>query len=73
MASKTKTQFVTSVKPLPVQVGGAQVFALPKAFSTGSVGFNINGKVTIQMPDGTVQAFQFSGNLVAVGSKEWEV
>lgn len=44
------------------QVGGVQL--VEKTFSTGSRGFNANGKVTI---DG--KRYQLSANLVEIGSK----
>lgn len=49
---------------IAVQVEGQTVFGEPKQFSTGSRGWNVNGKVMI---DG--QKCQFSGNVIIIGSK----
>jgi hypothetical protein len=65
----TNQEFVTSARPVVVTINGVPIQATPKEFSTGSVGYNINGKVPIQLPDGTVGKLQVSGNLVLVGSK----
>lgn len=45
------------------------VSASPRAFSTGSFGYFVNGKFTIHV-NGVPVKFQLSGNLIAVGSKE---
>ncbi len=75
----TKTQFVTTA-PAPVaQIGGYPVNGTPKAFSTGSVGFNFNGKVPYLTADGkpVLDAngkpimLQVSGNAVVIKSGEW--
>ncbi len=66
-----KSDFVKTAKPLVVTVNGVPIEAKPRKNSTGSVGYNINGKVPITLPDGTVGKLQVSGNLTVVGSKEW--
>jgi hypothetical protein len=51
-------------RELLVSIEGQSVFASPKTFQTGSVGWNINGKVLI---DG--RRCQVSGNITVIGSK----
>jgi hypothetical protein len=68
----SKAEFINSAKPLPVNISGSTIFANPKQFSTGSVGFNITGKVQMQLPNGVVVTLQVSGNLTAIGSADWE-
>lgn len=75
MVKKTKAPFTTpdeflaAAKFLDVKLGeGASLPAMPKLFSTGSYGFNANGKVTV-MVDGKAVTLQCSINLVVVGSK----
>lgn len=67
----TKNAFVAGAAPLTVNIAGTPLVANPKAFSTGSVGYNVNGKVPVQLPDGTVVRLQVSGNLTVIGSKDW--
>jgi len=55
----------TTVKDvLPVTVDGQSLTAMFKQFSTGSLGWNISGKVVV---DGA--KCQVSGNIVIIGSK----
>lgn len=43
-----------------------------RRFGPGSFGFNLSGKVADTSPAGiTSKGFQMSGNLVAIGSKNW--
>ena len=58
------------VKAPVVMIGNTPVAATAKEFSTGSVGFNITGKVPMVV-DGEVVMLQVSGNLTAIGSKLW--
>jgi hypothetical protein len=53
---------------ITLDVGGVTFTASPKAFSTGSFGYNLNGKLTLEI-GGQLVRFQLSGNLVAIGSK----
>jgi hypothetical protein len=64
----SKEQFVRSAPELTANINGHALVAQPREFSTGSVGYLINGKITL--PDGT--RLQVSGNAVAIGSKNWE-
>ena len=67
----SKAEFTTNAKPLTVVIDGHPHTADPKAFSTGSVGWNVNGKVTVTLPNGQTVRCQCSVNLTAIGSKEW--
>jgi hypothetical protein len=50
-------------------IGGVTLFAEPKQFSTGSFGWYLSGKATIQV-DGKPVAVQVGANLAVIGSKE---
>ena len=67
----TKQDFTSTARPLTVTIAGQTLQALPKEFSTGSVGFRINGKVMVQLPNGEMGTLQVNGNLTVVGSKKW--
>lgn len=74
MAKKTscpisRAQFRTGAKPMTVVINGKEYQALPKEFSTGSLGWNINDKVQVDV-GGTLVAVQIGMNLTIVGSKE---
>ena len=68
----TKTDFSNTARPIKVVIEDQTLQAVPMKFSTGSVGFNLNGKVTVQLPSGETVKLQVSGNLVIIGSKEWK-
>ena len=63
------TTFIEKAEPLKVTIGGVEMTADPKSFSTGSFGWNINGKTTITV-DGKALPVQIGMNLTVVGSKE---
>src|SRR5437899_10060403 len=63
----TKKDFTTTARPVNVTIAGQTLQAVPKAFATGSVGFRLNGKVTVQLPNGETAKLQVNGNLVIVG------
>jgi hypothetical protein len=67
----TKATFSSTAKPLPITIDGQQHAAEVKAFSTGSVGWNVNGKVTVTLPNGEIVRCQCSLNLTAIGSQDW--
>ena len=54
---------------ITVQIGGVPLIAEVKEFSTGSLGWNINAKGTIDV-DGTPVSVQIGLNLTIIGSKE---
>lgn len=64
-----KKDFLSGAQALTVEVAG-QTFTLnPRPFSTGSVGYNANGKVSVVV-DGKVVPLQLNLNLTVIGSKE---
>ena len=74
MAKKTtcpisRSEFRTAAKPIAVSIAGAPLSAGVKEFSTGSLGWYLNGKTTIEI-DGKPVAVQIGLNLTIVGSKE---
>lgn len=76
MAKKTKSSlpitrelFRTTAKPIPVVIGGKEMIAAAKEFSTGSLGWNINDKMQVDV-GGHMVTVQVGMNLTIVGSKE---
>lgn len=57
-------------KGLEIKIGDRTVFADPKVFSTGSVGFYLNAKVPVTLEDGTQVTVQLGGNFIVANSKE---
>lgn len=74
MAKKTscpisRTDFRAKAKAVTVTIGDQRLVAEVKEFSTGSLGWYLNGKTTIDI-DGTPVSVQIGLNLTVVGSKE---
>jgi hypothetical protein len=74
MAKKTicpisRGQFRSGAKPMSVTIAGAPLTAEVKEFSTGSLGWYLNGKTTVEI-DGQLVSVQIGLNLTIVGSKE---
>jgi hypothetical protein len=67
----TRTQFVEKAEPLKVVINGQEMTATVKEFSTGSFGWNINSKITVEV-DGKPLSVQCGMNLTVVGSKDAE-
>jgi hypothetical protein len=65
----TRDQFRAGAKPLTVTIAGVPLAAEVKEFSTGSMGWYLNGKTLVEV-DGTPVAVQIGLNLTIVGSKE---
>ena len=66
----TRPEFRKNAKPLPVSINGQPpILAEVKEFSTGSLGWYLNGKTTIEV-GGTMVSVQIGMNLTVVGSKE---
>jgi hypothetical protein len=65
----TRQQFRDGAKPVEVNVGGTPMFAIPREFSTGSLGWYLNGKTLIDV-NGVKVTVQVGVNLTIVGSKE---
>ena len=63
------SQFQEKAEPLKVTINGQEMLADVKAFSTGSFGWNINGKMVVTV-DGKPLSVQIGMNLTVVGSKE---
>jgi hypothetical protein len=74
MAAKTvcpvnRKQFRENAKAVEVVVNGIPLIAEVKEFSTGSLGWYLNGKTAIKIGDTSVSV-QIGMNLTIVGSKE---
>ena len=67
----SKSQFLEKAEPVKVVLGGNEMLAEKREFSTGSFGWYLNGKTTITV-DGKPLAVQVGLNLTVVGSKEAE-
>ena len=65
----TREEFRTKAKPIVVKIGEIPMQAEVKEFSTGSLGWYLNGKTTIDV-GGTSVSVQIGMNLTIVGSKE---
>jgi hypothetical protein len=65
----SRAQFRTGAKPITVTIGGIPLIAEVKEFSTGSLGWYLNGKTTVEI-DGVPVSVQIGMNLTIVGSKE---
>lgn len=62
-------QFREKARPVEVVVNGTPLVASVKEFKTGSLGWYLNGKMTIQIGDVPV-AVQIGMNLTILGSKD---
>jgi hypothetical protein len=74
MAAKTtcpvsRKEFMEKAKPVEITIDGQKRNALPREFSTGSLGWNVNDKITMQIGDKTVTV-QVGMNLTVIGSKD---
>ena len=74
MAKKTtcpvsRKDFLTHAKPLTVKIGDLPLTAAVREFSTGSLGWYLNGKTTIDV-NGVAVSVQIGMNITVVGSKE---
>jgi hypothetical protein len=65
----TRSEFRSKAKPVTVNIAGVPQVAEVKEFSTGSLGWYLNGKTTVEI-DGVPVAVQIGLNLTIVGSKE---
>jgi hypothetical protein len=65
----SRSQFQEKAKPVTVTINNVPLQAVVKEFSTGSLGWYLNGKTTIEV-DGTPVSVQIGLNLTIVGSKE---
>jgi hypothetical protein len=65
----SRSEFRSKAKPVSVAINNVPMQAMVKEFSTGSLGWYLNGKTTIDV-GGTLVAVQIGMNLTIVGSKE---
>jgi len=65
----TRAEFLQHAKAVEVVINGVPLMAEVKEFSTGSLGWYLNGKTTIRVDDKPVSV-QIGMNLTIVGSKE---
>ncbi|MDB5306666.1 MAG: hypothetical protein JWO38_868 [Gemmataceae bacterium] len=65
----TRAQFRTAAKPIAVVINGKELTAAAKEFSTGSLGWNINDKLQVEVA-GQVVTVQVGLNLTIIGSKD---
>lgn len=65
----TRPEFREHAKPMQVMINNVPMIAEVKEFSTGSLGWNLNGKTTIEI-NGTPVSVQIGLNLTLVGSKD---
>ncbi len=74
MAKKTtcpisRADFRAKAKPITVTINGNSQMAEVKEFSTGSLGWYLNGRTTLEI-DGQPVPVLINASLVIVGSKE---
>ena len=67
----SKSQFLEKAEGVKVTLGGNEMLADKREFSTGSFGWYLSGKAMIRV-DGKALAVQVGLNLTVVGSKEAE-
>jgi hypothetical protein len=65
----SRADFRAHAKPVTVRVGEVPMTAEVKEFSTGSLGWYLNGKTTIEV-NGVPVSVQIGMNITIVGSKE---
>jgi hypothetical protein len=67
----TRAEFRAHAKPVAVQIHGTPLEAAVKEFSTGSLGWYLNGKTMVEV-NGKKVTVQIGLNMTIVGSKELE-
>jgi hypothetical protein len=67
--SITRAEFRDGAKPMQVTINGVPMLAEVKEFSTGSLGWYVNGKTMVDVGGKAVNV-QIGLNLTIVGSKE---
>lgn len=65
----SRTAFRTAAKPVEVAVAGNRLAAGVKEFQTGSMGWYLTGKTTVEV-DGVLVPVQIGVTLTVIGSKE---
>jgi hypothetical protein len=65
----TRQEFQAHAKPIPITIGTTTLPAEVKEFSTGSFGWYLGGKTSIEI-NGKLVSVQIGMNLTVIGSKE---
>ncbi len=65
----TRGEFLRDATPVEITINGIPMTADVKEFSTGSLGWFLNGKANVKVGDKSVSV-QIGLNLTIVGSKE---
>ena len=65
----SRSEFRSHAKPVGVKINEVPLMAEVKEFSTGSLGWYLNGKMTIDV-GGKMVSVQIGLNMTIVGSKE---
>ena len=65
------SQFLAKAEPLKVAIGGQEMLAEAKSFSTGSFGWYLGGKTLVTV-DGRPVSVQVGLNVTIIGSKDAE-
>ena len=65
----SRQEFRDNAKPIKVMIGETPILADVKEFSTGSLGWYANGKISVEI-NGKPVSVQIGLNLTIVGSKE---
>jgi hypothetical protein len=65
----TRAEFRQHAQPVEVIINGIPMTAEVKEFSTGSLGWYLNGKANVKVGDKSVSV-QIGMNLIVVGSKD---
>ena len=68
----TREDFLAKAESLKIDLGGFPMVAEAREFSTGSFGWYVNGKATLNV-DGKNLSVQVGMNLIVVGSKDTKV
>ena len=65
----SREQFRTKARPVTITIGDVPTVVPTKEFSTGSLGWYLNGKTVLEI-DGTPVQVQLGFTLTIIGSKE---
>ena len=65
----TRAEFREKAQPLTITIDNVPMVAPPREFSTGSLGWNLNNKTTMDI-GGVKVMVQIGMNITVVGSKE---
>ena len=65
----SREEFLSQAKSLTIKVGDKEFIASPRQFSTGSLGWNVNDKLIVEV-NGKAVTLQVGMNLTVIGSKD---